>query len=72
MAIDTLDLHGVPHAQVEAKVENFVLLSVLPCRIITGNSPGMQSLVNNILKRHQLTSCYENDYNLGALIVIEN
>lgn len=71
MAIKTLDLHGIPHYKVEAKVEDFVLLSETPCRIITGNSPAMHSIVQDVLEKHHLRSFYENDYNLGSIIVID-
>ncbi len=65
----SLDLHGVRHMEVERLVENFVLLEDFPVRIITGNSPGMRNIVWAVLKRHQMGWCYENDYNLGSIIV---
>jgi hypothetical protein len=51
--LPTLDLHGVPHREVEREVENFALLSNLPFRIITGKSDTMQELVMPVLDTHQ-------------------
>lgn len=69
--MDTLDLHGVKHADVSKKVEDFVLLSNIPCRVVTGNSVTMKSLVQEVLAKHQMKCEPENDYNLGSLIVTE-
>ena len=65
----TLDLHGLYHSAVQAKVENFVLLYDTPLRIITGNSMRMQDLVGQILHRYDFGFHYESDYNLGSLII---
>lgn len=48
-----LDLHGVPHAEVERTVENFILTNQdnVPLTIITGNSKRMQDLVFAIIFR---------------------
>jgi len=51
--LPTLDLHGVPHSEVELKVENFALSSKPPFRIITGKSDTMQGLVITVLDAHQ-------------------
>jgi len=67
--METLDLHGVRHHEVDRLVENFVLTSPLPARIITGNSPTMKHLVLVVLDRHGLSSSSETDFNLGSLIV---
>jgi len=67
----TLDLHGIKHEKVDRIVENFVLLERLPCRIITGNSPTMRGLVEEVLRRYNLHACVENDWNLGSLIIKE-
>ena len=64
-----LDLHGVQHHQVDRIVENFVLMSDLPARIITGNSMTMHQMVRDVLSRHDLKGEYENHWNLGAVIV---
>lgn len=70
--METLDLHGVRHRDVERLVENFVLLNDLPVRIITGNSPSMKSIVLPILTRHQFNWEPESYWNLGSLIVSES
>jgi hypothetical protein len=70
-AIDTLDLHGVPHSRVEERVEEFITFNATPCRIITGNSPTMQNFIKKVIEKYDLVSDYENDYNLGAMIIGE-
>ena len=67
----TLDLHGTKHHKVNRLVENFVLMNELPVRIITGNSPAMKSLLDEIIEIHNLIYEFENYYNLGAVIVRE-
>lgn len=47
-----LDLHGVKHSDAEAIVEEFVLLSTMPVRIITGNSNAMKDIVRAVLRKH--------------------
>lgn len=69
--METLDLHGVRYHRVEVLVENFVLLNDAPVRIITGNSPGMKSIVAKVLERHDFRAEPESDWNLGSLIVFE-
>jgi hypothetical protein len=70
--MDTLDLHGVRHYQVDRLVENFVLTNDLPVLIVTGNSPEMIALVDAVLERHNLVSEPENFWNLGAFVINEN
>lgn len=70
-AIDTLDLHGISHNRVEEVVEEFITFNATPCRIITGNSPTMQKIVKKVIEKYDLVSYYENDYNLGAMIIGE-
>ena len=67
--MQTLDLHGLRHHEVDRTVENFVLLNDPPVKIITGNSLGMRSIVLEVLERHQFAWDYESDYNLGAIVV---
>lgn len=67
--METLDLHGVRHKDVDRAVENFVLLEELPVRIITGNSFVMRSLVLQVLERHEFHWDYESHWNLGSIIV---
>lgn len=47
-----LDLHGVRHADVDTKVEDFVLLWQCEMLIITGHSMEMKKLVSAVLDRH--------------------
>ena len=68
--METLDLHGVRHHQVEGVVENFILLQQSPARIITGNSPSMKILVQKVLDRCGFSWDYENDYNMGSIVVV--
>jgi hypothetical protein len=67
--MDTLDLHGVRHHKVELMVENFILLHDPPLRIITGNSPSMKSMVFRIVENYDFSWSYENDFNLGSIVV---
>lgn len=68
--MDTLDLHGIRHREVDRLVENFVLLRSLPVRIIVGNSARMRELTLAVIKRHDLQFHYENDFNLGSLVIL--
>lgn len=67
--METLDLHGVRHHEVDRLVENFVLLKGPPVRIITGNSLTMKKLVHDVLERHDLHWEVESYWNLGSLLV---
>lgn len=67
--METLDLHGIRHCEAGRLVENFVLLQELPLRIITGNSTLMQSIVVEVLSRHNFNWEVESHWNLGSLIV---
>jgi hypothetical protein len=67
----TLDLHGIQHAAVQCRVEDFIFSQDTPLKVITGNSSRMQELVMQILDRHNFAYHYENDYNLGSLIIVE-
>ena len=51
---NTLDLHGVKHADVDRLVENFILLNNPPLTIICGNSDRMIELVTSVLHRHNI------------------
>ena len=70
--METLDLHGVRHHEVEVLVEAFVLLNETPLKIITGHSPVMKNIVSQVLDRHSLRSELESDWNLGAIVVYDN
>ena len=65
--MEELDLHGIKHKDVDRLVENFVLLKNPPTRIITGNSTMMQSLVIEVLKRHNLYYTLE----IGSIVVLD-
>jgi hypothetical protein len=53
----TLDLHGIRHHDVDRLVENFIFMnqSLLPLKIICGNSHVMIDLVFAVIKRHKIT-----------------
>lgn len=67
--MDELDLHGVRHKDAALVVENFVAMNDPPFKIITGNSPTMKRIVNEVLKRYDLVGQNVSDWNLGAMIV---
>ena len=67
--METLDLHGIKHEDVEKMVEEFVVLEDLPARIITGGSNTMKGIVTEVLERHSLYSESENFWNLGSWII---
>jgi DNA-nicking Smr family endonuclease len=58
-SVETLDLHGLRHHQVELLVENFVLMNEFPVKIITGNSPTMKQIVQSVL------GCWQHLQNSG-------
>ena len=47
--MNTLDLHGIKHEDVDRLVENFVLLKEPPLTIVCGNSDRMIELFRNKL-----------------------
>lgn len=51
--MNTLDLHGKRHREVDLLVENFILLnqSEVPLTIVCGNSNKMVELANNVINR---------------------
>jgi DNA-nicking Smr family endonuclease len=51
--VKDLDLHGVPHADVEMFLENFFFLGdIVQGTVITGNSKEMKNIVLNWLDQH--------------------
>ena len=52
--METLDLHGIRHHDVDRLVENFVLMKEPPMRIITGNSDRMIELVIKVLDKYNI------------------
>tara|TARA_R110000744_G_scaffold310295_1_gene417999 strand:+ start:2307 stop:2567 length:261 start_codon:yes stop_codon:yes gene_type:complete len=66
-----LDLHGKKHEDVDRIVENFIILSEVPSKIITGNSNLMKELVIRVVERHG----YDWEYdvpNYGCIVVKES
>ena len=69
--METLDLHGVRHHQVDEVVRSFLNFIDLPCQIITGNSQQMKEIVKNVVYQYEWF-CYEKDsYNYGTLVITE-
>ena len=69
--METLDLHGVRHHQVDEITRSFLNFIELPCQIITGNSPKMKSIVKKVIEEYEWF-CYEKDnYNYGTLVITE-
>jgi hypothetical protein len=51
--VKELDLHGVPHADVEMFLENFFFLGdIVQGTVITGNSKEMKNIVLDWLDQH--------------------
>ena len=65
-----LDLHGKRHEDIDRIVENFILLSEIPSKIITGNSFKMKQLVVSVIERHGFDWKYDVP-NYGCLIITE-
>ena len=66
----TLDLHGKGHDDIDRIVENFILLTECPIKIITGNSNKMKEIVTNVIERHGFD--WKHDVpNYGCLIITE-
>jgi len=68
--METLDLHGVRHAEAKILIEDFLALNELPLRIITGQSLAMQEIVKELLSS-EMKWQYESDWNLGSMIILE-
>lgn len=62
--LDTLDLHGVRHHDVDRLVENFIFTNQdrVPLRIVCGNSQRMIDLVYAVINRHQIQTAVSNQY----------
>ena len=71
MKINTLDLHGIRHADVKLEVKNYLYLNQEDCPIliICGNSQKMISLVKESLE--EIHSSYEvgSGINYGTIMV---
>lgn len=73
-----IDLHGLTHDEAVLETENFLLLESannaydsFECKIITGNSPKLQTrIIQEVLDKHNFTWTSP-AYNTGCLIVSE-
>jgi hypothetical protein len=68
-----LDLHGLRHGEVDRLVENFVFKNQdsFPLTIVTGHSPRMKEIVNDVLDRNGF-KYFEGDFsktNMGIITV---
>lgn len=70
-AMRTLDLHGVRHENADEKVRKFLNFVELPCNIITGKSPEMKKIVEDIVIEYGWQCRHPNGFNLGAFVVTE-
>ena len=63
-----IDLHGVRHQEVDALVENFVLMNQdsFPLTVICGNSVKMVKLAETVLNR---IGCEYSMYRFGVITV---
>tara|TARA_Y100001968_G_C19437890_1_gene760854 strand:- start:1433 stop:1681 length:249 start_codon:yes stop_codon:yes gene_type:complete len=70
--IVNLDLHGVQHSEVFILVEDFILKnqSLLPLKLITGNSDKMKSIVLEVIKKHNFNYSEGDYYNRGYILVL--
>lgn len=67
-----LDLHGMTHEEAMLSAENFVLLEsqdeLFECRLITGNSMKMKSVIVEMLEKHDF-KWWIPAWNTGEIIV---
>ena len=66
-----LDLHGTRHRQADEKIRRFLNFALLPCEIITGNSPTMKNIARKVIQEYGWYSYEKDTYNTGTLVVIE-
>ncbi|OUX37169.1 MAG: hypothetical protein CBE33_03770 [Candidatus Pelagibacter sp. TMED273] len=66
-----LDLHGIYHIEVPAKVNKFLEDNQdnLPVLIITGNSNRMITIVKETVKSKGLEMNVKSHYNLGSFVI---
>jgi len=73
--IKALDLHGIKHADVLIKLENYVFRThhqgYFPIKIITGNSDIMQKIVTDFLKENKYKYIIGDKYNKGYIVVLK-
>ena len=67
-----LDLHGMTHSEAVLEAENFVLLEsqdeLFECKLITGNSMKMKSVIVEMLEGHDF-KWWIPAWNTGEIIV---
>lgn len=69
--METLDLHGIKHQQVDEVTRSFLNFIDLPCQVVTGNSEQMKTIVENVVREYEWF-CHEKDsYNHGTLVITE-
>ena len=69
MGKQNLDLHGVKHEKVYDLVENHILLTKTPFKIITGNSETMKKICIQVLEKYDFKFAI-NTINLGCIEVL--
>jgi hypothetical protein len=69
--MNKLDLHGIRHHEVDALVENFILMNQedVPLTIICGNSERMMDLVNAVINRIECKNVAMDQY--GIIVIRE-
>jgi len=67
----SLDLHNYSHDEAEDMVMTFLNWTEVPCKIITGNSKKMKTIVRSVVYYYGLHCYDESAFNCGALIVVE-
>lgn len=68
--MEELDLHGLKHHEVEDRVEDFILKTDTPFRIITGNSEEMKRITLRLLDHYDF-KFYSPAHNAGEIIVTD-
>jgi|TARA_A100001015_G_scaffold245508_1_gene281487 hypothetical protein len=70
MKLKTLDLHKTRHQDVEERVARFLNWAEVPCRIITGDSNTMKTIVKEMVDKYGYHCYNESAINHGSLIVV--
>ena len=69
--MNSIDLHGTRHHEVDLKVENFILMNQesIPLTIICGNSQKMIDLVYDVINRINCKNVIMDQY--GVIVIRE-
>lgn len=69
--MNSIDLHGTRHHEVDLKVENFILMNQesIPLTIICGNSQKMIDLVYDVINRINCKNVIMDQY--GVVVIRE-